>query len=915
MEVNTHPSEFKRFHYLLTKDHPDYEPFYFPLERNGKDPLKNKSWKKNRKTYEEAYKLMEKGFNIGIAGTDKDQLVIIDVDDISQVGEIKPTLINQSRKRIGRHGFYFTEDSIAKSIFDNSAKQNIATEDAGEVRSNWQYVVAPGSYVPCAPEEVERIPECDRENAGYYSIMVEHSVSSLTYDEIPEAYRTCLENKRASDTAAHQRKDKRSTPKVTDHKNKSALWDLTISEVTGKSEHPTNRFPSLFHGSKTYKDTSVSNGMLHCWRHNVSHTALTTLAVLAGVSTCSTAGYGHNGSGVSAVNFDDGEVIYKLWRYAKDHGFIPDSDPMPTKAMVYYAVDNTLCHQKDVIGGWKLPPDVYNRVLETTEFNVGREPLKKKIGQAISGAVNNSMQIAQALQEEVPIYYDVSKNYWMWNHDGERYERIDETEILCQIMQGMGMDSIYRSRTKAEIMESIRITGRMRRVQQTPRTWIQFDNCVVDIDSDERFQATPDYFFAARIPHRYGTSEDTPTIDQLFENWVGPERKQLLYEICAYCMYDHYPIHRIFTLIGPGGNGKGQLMELIRRFIGADNYTSTDLDRLSKSQFETSKLFKKKAAFVGETNFNTLSRTNMLKQLSGGDIISCEFKGKDSFDFVNTAKIIIATNALPATTDRTRGFYRRWLIVEFNNSFPEGKDVIDDIPEEEYENLCRKCIRILNDLLESGSFTAEGTIEERAALYERKSNPVNAFIDENCVKDEGASMPTWYLFDRYEEFRERGGFRELSKRDFTKIVHELGYETSSTSFSKEQQAKYKKDPSADRKTWRIIKGLDIREADDDEEVTLSYTNYGTSTSISPREKQSKDSVTSVTSVTSGEISPNAILDNLIISEVKQTYETMHVPDINEFVLNFCNKYAMFKGSIVGQRVEELALAGFSGGIQ
>jgi len=36
--------EFIKFHELLTKDAPGYEPFYFPLQRNGKDPLKSISW-------------------------------------------------------------------------------------------------------------------------------------------------------------------------------------------------------------------------------------------------------------------------------------------------------------------------------------------------------------------------------------------------------------------------------------------------------------------------------------------------------------------------------------------------------------------------------------------------------------------------------------------------------------------------------------------------------------------------------------------------------------------------------------------------------------------------------------------------------------------------------------------------------
>jgi putative DNA primase/helicase len=758
--------EFIKFHGLLTKDAPGYEPFYFPLERNGKDPLKSISWKQNRKTFEQAQELMRKGYNIGIAATDSDPLVIVDVDDIKEVGELKPTLINQSRKRIGRHGFYFTDQPLAKSIFDNTAKQNIATEDAGEVRANWQYVVAAGSYVTCSPEEIEKIPISDRENAGYYTVMVEHTVSHIEYHELPETYRVCLQNKRAADIASKTRPARKTPAPAKDLKNVSKLWSLDIHDVIGKRDNPTHRFPSPFHGSKTYKDTSISQGMLHCWRHNVSHTGLTALAVMCGYASCSDAGYGHHGSGTTALNFDDGELIYKIWRHAKDTGLISMEDPMPTKAMVHYAVSNELCKEEDIVDGWKIPHDVYNQIIETAPFPVGRNPLTKKITQTVQNSMNTPLQIANTLLEEVPIWFDHGRNYWMWSKEHERYDRIDETEILCQIIEAINIDSVYRSKFKTELLESIRITGRRRRVENTPREWVQLKNCVVNIETCERFQATPDYFFAAPVPHNFGKSEETPVMDKIFEAWVGPEKKQLLYEICAYCLYDGYPIHRIFCLIGVGRNGKGQFMELLRRFLGHHNYVSTDLDRLAKSQFEASKLFKKKAAFIGETNFDTMSRTNIIKQLSGGDLVSCEFKGRDAFDFQNTAKLVVATNSLPATTDRTEGFYRRWLIIEFNNRFNEGKDIIDTIPDEEYDNLARKCIPILKNLLSVGKFTAEGTVEERAKTYEKKSNPINTFIDEYCENAPEAFTPTWYLYQQYETFQTEGGHRKLSKDEF-----------------------------------------------------------------------------------------------------------------------------------------------------
>jgi putative DNA primase/helicase len=111
MSIYTDYKEFMRFHSLLMATAPEgYQPFYFPLDKEGKDPLPKISWKNNRKTFKEACSLMRQGYNIGIAATDKDPLVIVDIDDKSQVPELKPTLKIISRKRLGEHNFFFTND-------------------------------------------------------------------------------------------------------------------------------------------------------------------------------------------------------------------------------------------------------------------------------------------------------------------------------------------------------------------------------------------------------------------------------------------------------------------------------------------------------------------------------------------------------------------------------------------------------------------------------------------------------------------------------------------------------------------------------------------------------------------------------------------------------------------------------------
>lgn len=460
---------------------------------------------------------------------------------------------------------------------------------------------------------------------------------------------------------------------------------------------------------------------------------------------------------------------------------------------------------------WKLPTEEYNKTLESMKdegYDPGREPLKKKSNmrkaaeKLISGL--SITEIVNGLQEEVHIYFDNGKNFWMWNHDLNVYQRIDETEILVQVTEHLDL-TIYSKDFKNQVLEGIRQTGRLRRVKPTKTGWIQFENGVFDVETNTVFEASPDYFFVSQIPHKLGDTEETPILDKLFEDWQG-DQAELLKEICAYCLVDDYPIQRIFAFIGPGSNGKGQFMKFLKRLVGFDNAVGTDLDRLSDSRFEASKLYKKKVAFVGETNY-TLSRTNMLKMLTGGDTISGEFKGKDPFDFVNTAKIIIATNGLPITTDRSDGFYRRWCSIEFKNKFPDGKDIIDTVPEIEYQNFCKKAIRLLKNIIDTGKLH-EPDILTRKEQYEKLSNPIQAFLNDECTLSEEAFVPVWYLYEQYNLYREPKGHRHILQNDFSKIVEGMGYNRKQKWFSSKDITTYKKNQeTSEGKNWLAFVGV------------------------------------------------------------------------------------------------------------
>ncbi len=411
------------------------------------------------------------------------------------------------------------------------------------------------------------------------------------------------------------------------------------------------------------------------------------------------------------------------------------------------------------------------------------EKKKPKINR-LTLKIDNYTQNVEEFYDTQPFFYDKSGIFWFWKSN--RYEQVDDTDVMSMLDDTLGfMGQTVNSRIKSHYMEAFKRVGRKKIPTDAPSKWVQFKDIAFSIESNKIYKVEPNYFFTNPIPWEIGKSEDTPTIDKLVIEWVGEKYKKTLYELIAYCCYIDYPIQLLFCLVGSGRNGKGCFLKVLDKFIGGDdNVTSTSLDLISgtnKSRFESFRLYKKLVALMGETNFGLLTNTSLLKQLTGGDKIGFEKKGKDPFTAYNYAKIIIASNSLPTTQDTSDGFFRRWLIIDFSNEFPEGKDITKNIPKIEYNNLAKKVVGILPKLLETGYFTNQGEIKERRMKYILASNPLPLFIKRCCDVDDSAFVSYNELYTAYIQLLKTLKKRRVSRKEFKIALEDEGYWIEKTS--------------------------------------------------------------------------------------------------------------------------------------
>ena len=417
------------------------------------------------------------------------------------------------------------------------------------------------------------------------------------------------------------------------------------------------------------------------------------------------------------------------------------------------------------------------------EKGVTEEGAKKKIlkdgGIGLDLFVQNREDIAEQFYKVRPFFYDEIGLFWLWNVKELKYEKKDKIDLMLEIRNVANNKnfSIIGQKFWGETIRALQIIGRNHRPKPFKKTWIQFKSKIYDYNTKEIFNATSEYFNVNPIPYEMGKITDTPTIDKIFEEWVGEKYVLTLKETIALGTIPDYILHRIIYLFGAGLNGKGCFLRFVTRFFGVGNVCSSTLVKILKSNFECSKLYKKLVCLMGETDFSTLTDTAIIKQLTGQDLISAEFKGINSFDFENYALIFIGANSLPMTLDKTKGFYRRPLIIDFPNEFPEGKDILETIPEIEYNNLCKQILDMLPKLIERGQFDEDGDIQQREDRYEEKSNPLKLFVKENYIESVNGQIPFFELFDDFIAFCKDRGYRELAKKNVSNLLDVMGFET------------------------------------------------------------------------------------------------------------------------------------------
>lgn len=332
---------------------------------------------------------------------------------------------------------------------------------------------------------------------------------------------------------------------------------------------------------------------------------------------------------------------------------------------------------------------------------------------------------------------------------------------------------------------------------------IAFANGTYDFKTNELRETRMEDYHTLKLPYPLIECEDEDLPAKRWIDYLLKDQAQVLYEYIGYMFYREYKYQSILYLLGNGSNGKSYVGGFImNKLIGFKNSSAVGLDNLAdkNNRFDKASLHHKLLNFEADSSANFVKGTETLKKLSGGlDAVHAEKKGKDAFSFTNYAKLMFSMNELPSFNDRTNGWYRRILILNFNTNLdtPEARTIINEFNKEqefrespeELGKFAWFCIQQFRTILMRGSNGENPFSETEEMLSFKKSyiennDPVMEFLNEApvIVKDKEGTVGVSLLKKVFAVYTKENNInKNMTWKTFQKMLENNGFEKARVS--------------------------------------------------------------------------------------------------------------------------------------
>lgn len=223
-------------------------------------------------------------------------------------------------------------------------------------------------------------------------------------------------------------------------------------------------------------------------------------------------------------------------------------------------------------------------------------------------------------------------------------------------------------------------------------------------------------------------------VDRVFD---GDEQSiQCFNEFAGLTLVDDMSFQKMMYLIGPGGNGKSTLTNLLTMMHDPDSVSTVAITALDEERQRTAMVGKLLNISSEQSRLNVISDVYM-KQITGGDPISVRKLYAEVDNNVRLkCRLLCLANEMPATNDASVAMQRRLIILECPNVIPEKERdpfFIEKLKGER-SGILRKWVEALRTLRERRRFDDPERSRVLVMQYLEDNNVVASWLANRCIR-------------------------------------------------------------------------------------------------------------------------------------------------------------------------------------
>jgi len=328
------------------------------------------------------------------------------------------------------------------------------------------------------------------------------------------------------------------------------------------------------------------------------------------------------------------------------------------------------------------------------------------------------------------------------------------------------------------------ILGTIRRRTYTPRKDFDVDidminvkNYWVDIKTGEVFDHSPSRLSKVQIPIFYDNTKTAPNFNKFLRQCLKrPNDVYTVYEQFASCLMKTSKFGKAFMHVGQGSNGKSVFLNVIKNCIGYENISHISIQSLETNRFAPAELDGKLANMYADISNEELNSAGLFKNLVTGDPVQVEKKNKAPFDLINFSKMFFSANQIPIVYDESDGFFRRFMIIEWDVKFTEkgldgtlkaDENLIESlITEEEKSGILNMLISIAKKLNSRGYFKYAESTETLRAKWQHKADSIGGFMDKEMVFVDDLMVEKTRLYNSYCDYCKENKLMAMNRKKF-----------------------------------------------------------------------------------------------------------------------------------------------------